>query len=195
MFVKKGAAFLSDVFLNKLEQLYASEKNVKTKIRLQCAILRKKGKSQPFIAEVTSKPVSTVSDILRRFEKRGVSGKDAIRQQGQPGKLSRTQRESLKSVVEENPRKQGLPSVIWTTKLVQYFVRKKYHVIYTLRQITNILKQLGLTLQKPRPEHIKANKELQTRFKKNLDGKLANSDVLDMRSYFWTRAPSSSNHT
>ena len=74
MYVKKGALFLSNVSLAKLETLYSKETNAKAKIRLQCAILRKKGKSQPFISEVTGKPVMSVSNTLRRFERFGVNG-------------------------------------------------------------------------------------------------------------------------
>ena len=74
VFVSRGETFLSGTSLTQLEHLYAQEKHVKAKTRLQCAILRKKGESQPFIAEVTGLPVTTVSDILRRFEHRGVKG-------------------------------------------------------------------------------------------------------------------------
>lgn len=195
MFVKRGVVFLPDVSLSELESLYSGERNAKAKIRLQCAVLRKKGKTQEFISGVTGKPLSTVSGILRRFEKKGVGAKDAVKQEGQPKKLSRVRRERLKNIVSENPRRQGLPFVVWTTKLVQYFVHKKYRIEYTLRQVANILKQLGLSLQKARPEHIKANKELQAKFKKNFDEELATFAHVDMRSYFWTNAPSSSNRT
>lgn len=195
MFVKRGVVFLPDVSLGGLESLYDFERNAKAKIRLQCAVLRKKGKTLEFISEVSGKPVSTVSGVLRRFEKKGIPAKDAVRQEGQPKKLSRVRREQLKKIVSVSPRRQKLPFVIWTTKLVQYFVQKKYQIIYTLRQVSNILKKIGLSLQKARPEHIKANKELQAKFKKNFDEELATFGHVDMRSYFWTKQPSSLNLT
>ena len=46
MFVKKGADFLPKISLKRLEKWYNQEKNVKSKIRLQCAILRKNGETQ-----------------------------------------------------------------------------------------------------------------------------------------------------
>src|SRR3989344_4927328 len=130
MFVQKGKTFLSGVSLTRLEHLYAQEANAKAKIRLQCAVLRKKGESQPFIAEVTGLPVTTVSDILRRFEERGVKGSYAIKQQGQPRKLSPRQRAQLKKLLSGSPQKQGLPFVVWTTKLVQHIVHRKFGVSY-----------------------------------------------------------------
>jgi transposase len=153
--------------------------------------LRKKGKSQPYISEVTGLPVTTISDILRRFDKRGINGCYAIKQSGQPKKLSAVQRVKLKKIILNSPLKVDLPFVIWTTKLVLYITNKMFKVEYTLRQIANILKGMGLTLQKARPEHIKTNKKLQAEFKKNFDEELKSLEKVDMRSYFWTRAHSS----
>lgn len=195
MFVEKGKGFLVGVSLERLEKLYANEQNVKAKIRLQCAVLRKKGHAQPFISEVTGKPTSTVSDILRRFEKKGLKGCYAIKQKGQPRKLSIIQRFKLKKIVSNSPLKIGLPFVKWTTKLVQYIIHKMFGIDYVPMQIHRILKSMGLTMQKPRPEHIKANKKLQAEFKKKLEGELKSLRSLDMRSYFWTKAHSASNPT
>jgi len=55
MYVARGNSFLPDFSLKNLEDKYAQEANVKAKIRLQCAVLRKKGKSMLYIAEVTGK--------------------------------------------------------------------------------------------------------------------------------------------
>lgn len=195
MFVEKGVTFLPDISLEQLEKLYTEEKHAKTKLRLQCAILRKKGKSQPFIAEVTGKPVTTVSDILRRFQQRGIAGCYAIKQKGQPRKLSAIQRMKLKRLVSQSPEKQGLPFKIWTTKLVQYIIQQLFDVTYVKMQVHRLLKSMDLSMQKARPEHIKANKKLQAEFKKNFDGELRSLGNVDMRSYFWTKAPSSLNRT
>jgi len=50
-------------------------------------------------------------------------------------------------------------------------------------------------LQKQRPEHIRANKEIQRQFKKNFDEELENLIRTDMRSSFWTKAHSNLSHT
>ena len=195
MYVKKGSEFLLNFSLEQIEKKYNEEKNAKAKIRLQCALLRKKGKNQSYISEVTSLSITTISDILRRFEKRGIDGCYAIKQKGQPKKLSAIQRTKLKRIVSKSPRKSGLPYVIWTTKLVQYIIQKEFKVDYVAMQVHRLLKSMKITLQKARPEHIKANKKLQAQFKKNFgeDSKFLGS--LDMRSYFWTRAHLSSSRT
>jgi|SRR3989344_1822526 len=190
MYVKKGNEFLPNVSLVKLEERYNSETNSKAKIRLQCAILRKKEKNQPFISEVTGLSITTISDILRRFEKRGITGCYAIKQKGQPKKLSTIQRIKLKKKILNSPLKTGLPFVIWTTKLVKYIIHKEFGIDYVTMQVHRLLKSMNLSLQKPRPEHIKANKKLQKEFKKNFDEGLKSLEKWDMRSYFWTKAPS-----
>lgn len=190
MFVEKGVAFLVNVSLKKLEEAYSSEIHAKSKLRLQCAILRKKGKSQPFISEVTGLSVTTVSDILRRFEKRGIQGCHAKKQAGQKPKLKPMQKLVLRRALSRSPEKQGLPFVIWTTKLIQYFIAKKFGVTYVLRYIRDLVSSFELSIQTPRPEHIKANKKLQAQFKKNFDDKLRDLCKQDMRSSFWTKASS-----
>lgn len=190
MFVKKGNGFLADVSLNRLEEAYVAETHAKAKLRLQCALLRKKGKSQPFISEVTELSVTTISDILRRFEKRGIQGCYAKKQAGQKPKLKPAQKLALKKALSRSPEEQGLPFVIWTTKLIQYFIEKKFGITYVLRYIRDLVSSFDMSIQTPRPEHIKANKKLQAQFKKNFDEKLRNLCKQDMRSSFWTKASS-----
>ena len=188
MYVAKGYGFLPTVSLEVLEEKYAQEKNAKAKIRLQCAILRKKGKSQPYLSEVTGLPVTTISGILRRFKNRGILGCYAIKQKGQPKKLSSQERAKLKNILSKSPETQGLPFVVWTIKLVKYFLKHQFKTEYVTMQIHRIIKELNLSLQKPRPEHLKANKKLQAQFKKNFDEELKNLCTQDMRSPILTKA-------
>lgn len=190
MYVKKGNEFLPSVSLAKLEEKYNSEINAKAKIRLQCAVLRKKGRNIPFIAGVVGKRESTVSDILRRFEKRGITGCYAIKQKGQPRRLSPKERLKLRRALSKSPQENGLPFVIWTTKLIRYYIRHTFNKEVVDRQVQRIIKSFNMSIQKPRPEHIKANKKLQAKFKKNFDEELRNLCKQDMRSPFWMKASS-----
>lgn len=195
MYVEKGNSFLPASPISEVEERYKIEKNAKAKIRLQCALLRKKGESQLYISRVTGLAVTTISDILRRFERRGIDGCYAIKQSGQPRRLSISQRIKLKRIILNSPEKAGLPFAIWTTKLVKYIMNREFGVDYVLIQVHRILKALGLSLQKARPEHLKANKKLQAEFKKKFDERLKSLENVDMRSYFWTKAHSNSSPT
>jgi len=188
MYVNKGNDFMTNVSLDVLEKNYVQEQNAKAKIRLQCAILRRKGYSQPYISEVTGLPITTISGVLRRFEKRGVSGCYAIKQKGQPKKLSLQNRMKLKRILGKSPVEQGLPFVVWTIKLVKYFIKHHFKTEYVTMQVHRLTKELELSLQKPRPEHVKANKKLQAQFKKKLDEELRNLCKQDMRSRILMKA-------
>ena len=190
MYVAKGNSFLSDFSLKEIETKYLQENNAKAKIRLQCAVLRKKGKSIPFIADVVGKRESTISDILRRFEKRSITGCYAIKQKCQPLKLSMSERLKLKKALSKSPQDNGLPFIIWTTKLVKYFIKHTFKKELVGRQVHRIVSSFNMSIQKPRPEHVKANKKLQAEFKKNFDGELRNLFRQDMRSPFWMKASS-----
>lgn len=190
MFAERGTGFLSGISTERLINLYNSEAHPKAKIRLQCAILRKKGKTESEISEATNWPIQTVSDTLKRFDKRGLDGRYAIKQKGRPAKLTANQKKQLERILTKPPIEQKLPYVVWTTKLVQYVIKKKFGVKYVIRQIDNLMRALKFSIQKPRPEHIKANKQLQQQFKKNYDLELRDLPKQDMRSSFWMRASS-----
>ena len=190
MYVKKGNEFLQNISLARLEERYNKEINGKAKIRLQCAVLRKKGKAIPFISSVVGKRESTISDILRRFEQRGITGCYATKQKGQPFKLSPMERLKLRRALSKSPQEQSLPFVIWTTKLIKYFIKHTFSKEIVERQVQRIVKTLNMSIQKPRPEHIKANKKLQAQFKKNFGEELRGLCKQDMRSPFWMKASS-----
>ena len=190
MYVKKGYEFLRNVSLAKLEDKYNQETNAKAKIRLQCAVLRKKGKAITFISSVVGKRESTISDILRRFEKKGIAGCYAVKQKGQPLKLSPRERLKLRIALSKSPQEQSLPFVIWTTKLIRYYIKHAFNKDIVERQVQRIIKSFEMSIQKPRPEHIKTNKKLQAHFKKNFDEELRGLCKQDMRSPFWMKVSS-----
>ena len=165
----KGDQFLPKTNVTELKRLYESEQKAKPKIRLLCAIHRKKGESIDEISEVTNLKRRTVHDILHRFSERGVNAKDSIKQDGRPALLTLRQRKHLVKVLERGPphNKTGL----WSTKEVMEFIRKKYGVKYTTSHVWELLKALGFSLQRPRPRHYKHPSEDDVdRFKKKLPG-------------------------
>ena len=163
----KGENFLPKVSLNQLRKAYNAEHNAKAKVRLLCAIHRKQGESTDVIMRVTDLSRSTVHDVLHRFVERGLAGKDGIKQQGRPPKLTIKQRKQLIEILEHGPayNKTGL----WTTKGVQELIRNEYGVEYTNVHVWELLQAAGFSIQRPRPRNYKApSKWKQTHFKKRL---------------------------
>ncbi len=165
----KGGGFLSGISLAKLKGLYRIEKKAKPKQRLLCAIHRKEGKSIDAIKDIMHIPKRTVHECLRRFEKRGVSAKDSIKQSGRPIRLTKQQRKELVSDLEKGPNynKSGL----WSTKDVRELLQKKYMVSFVPQHVYRMLISLGFSIQRPRKKHYKsASEEEIMQFKKKQTG-------------------------
>lgn len=180
--LQKEDKFLSGISREELKEFYKKEKKPKPKLRLLAAILRKEGKTFDDIASSIQKPKTTIHDWLHRFEDGTLKQLYDKKQSGKPSKLSKKQKEELKKVLENSPQKQGIPFVLWTTKLVQYIIIKLFDVKYELWNIRKTIKKINFSLQTPRQEHRKANKKAQEEFKKNLSQKYNITLNLDLRS-------------
>lgn len=188
--VPRGDGFLPRYTGQELIDLYRRESDSKAKIRLLAAILRKDGKTLREISGRVKHPLTTVGDWLRRMCLEGVSRRYSIKQLGRPRRLRDEEIAELRTILVQSPNEQGLPFKFWTTKLVREFIRQRYGVSYRIRQVRNMLHRMGMSCQKPRPVHIKADKKLQEGFKKTSGRMFDPSLKTDMRSYFWTKASS-----
>ena len=186
----RGESFLPDISIDDLNDLYQKENDPIAKIRLLAAILRKEGKTLEEISLMIKHPLTTVGDWLRRLHTEGISRKNNKKRYGRPRRLTNKQIEDLKPIVFRSPQEQGFPFIIWTTKLVIQLIEQLYNVSYKPLQVRRILHRLGLSCQKPRPAHRKANKRLQEEFKKISNNKLNHLLTMDTQSYFWTKASS-----
>ncbi len=134
-----------------------------------CAICRKEGGSIDDVAARVSMKRRTVHEILRRFDERGINGKDSLKKSGRPSHLTLQQRKDLARKLQRGPpnNKSGL----WTTKEVRALIQGNYGVLYTNTHVWEILKAGGFSLQKPRNRHYKsATPQTRASFKKRLAG-------------------------
>ncbi len=186
----RGESFLPNISIDELNGLYQKENDPIVKIRLLASILRREGKTLEEISSTVKRPLTTVGDWLRRLHTEGISGKDDKKRSGRPKRLTDKQIEDLKPILFKSPQEQGFPYIIWTTRLVIQLIEQLYNVSYKSLQVRRILHRLGLSCQKPRPSHRKANKQLQERFKKISGNKLNHLLTMDTQSYFWMKASS-----
>lgn len=187
VWIQNGNKFLPDISKEELKRLYNMEKDAKAKLRLLAAIQRKEGKTLDDISSYLQKPKTTIHDWLQRIEHKGLKNLYDIKQSGKPPRLSKNQLKELENILSDPPLKNGLPFVLWVTNLVQYIILKKFNKKFEVRQVRNIIKKINFTLQIPRQEHRKANKELQEDFKKKIKQKFNITLNLDSRSSVLTR--------
>lgn len=187
--LKRGPAFLSKVSMRELRSAYEKERNAKAKLRLLAAIKRKEGESIDTIATSISKPRRTVHGWLHRFEQRGLSGAEDKKQTGRPPRLKKKQLLQLMADLLKGPQACGYPEQLWSRRLVQVHVSKKFKLSYTEQHMRRLLHKLGFTCQKPRQRHYKAApKRSQEHFKKRFVDSSENTKRADSRSAVWTRA-------
>ncbi len=153
----KGNKFLPNISLKKIQKMYDQEKNAKSKLRLLSALHRKQGKSIDEIAYLLSKSRRTIHGWLTRFEKRGISGKDSIKQSGRPAIMTLTQRKNLVKDLERGPPHNI--SGLWSTKELKVLLKRKYHVEFVNQHVWRMLVSLGFSMQRPRKQHYKKPSE------------------------------------
>ena len=179
----KGNTFLPTISLKKIQKMYDKEKNAKSKLRLLSAVHRKRGKSIDEIASLLSKPRRTIHGWLTRFQKRGIGGKDSIKQSGRPATLTLTQRKNLVKDLERGPPHNI--SGLWSTKELRDLLKRKYRVEFVNQHVWRMLVSLGFSMQRPRKQHYqKPNEEEIALFKKKPDEK---QNITVRKGLLWAR--------
>lgn len=108
--------------------------------------LREMGKSQSEIRDIVQISQSSVSRVLQQFSN---EGKVEVKSQpGRPCRLSDVEQSELKSIVELGSVNYGFEGEYWTNKRLVLVIREKFGKSYQERQISTIMKKLGLSKQK-----------------------------------------------
>lgn len=165
----------------KLETLYRQETQARPKLRLLCALHRKKGNSMDQIADILHMSRYTVHKYLWRFEEKGLAAKDTVKQQGRKPVLTPQQRQKLVRELEKGPphNRTGL----WDTKQVRELIHKKFKVCFVPQHVWRILIACGFSVQRARPRHYKtASKEEIKAFKKKPGD---SSDTIERKVLSW----------
>ena len=169
----KGTAFLPDISEQQLRELSRREKLRKPQLRLLAALRRKQGWTLERIAASLEQPLMTIHGWLTRLHRRGIEGLHDRKQTGRPAQLTLAQKRQLIKDLERGPPHNS--SGLWTTKLVQDLLRRKYRVVFVKQHVWRMLDQLGFALLRPRKQHhLRASDEEMARFKKKRDAWCAN---------------------
>jgi transposase len=182
--IPKGSEYLPNKTLDELVKLYKCEKDSKACLRLLSAIHRKKGLTVQKISEMLMIPISTVSDNLRRLSNNFDDLYDK-RNQRRPPKLTANEYQKLINALNDPPNESGYPATIWTTKMINHYIKSNFNKSYTTHGVRKLLHRANFVRLKPRPYHLKGNKKQQEQFKKNYPGSLMNICKMDSRSSFW----------
>jgi transposase len=109
---------------------------------------------------------STVYKWVKEFRENGAASFAVKKATGRPRRLSDNQMAQLRSlIIGREPRQLQLDFALWTRKLVREVIRGKFGITYTLPAVGTILRDLGLSPQRPLVRAYEQNPELVRRWK------------------------------
>ena len=86
-------------------------------------------------------------DRIRRA--RGIAGLKGSKPTGAPRKLTLEQRQQIPDLLTQPPRHYQLQGWLWTSKLVSMLIEQRFGVRYHHDHVSCLLRQLGLSYQRP----------------------------------------------
>ncbi len=117
--------------------------------RLRAWELKQKGWSQREIARALGVTQGAVSQWMKRAREGGVEGLRKRTSPGAPPRLSENQRVQLKELLAQGAPAHGFRGDVWTCARVAKMIRKEFGVSYHPAHVSRLVRQLGLSLQKP----------------------------------------------
>jgi transposase len=118
-------------------------------IRMQAVALDEQGLSADEIAEVLDRSQRTVEKWLYIAREQGVEGLRAKPHAGATPRLSAEQRDDLRQRLIAGARAAGYDTDLWTRPRVRELIQKVYGVAYHVCYLTDLLRDLGFSCQKP----------------------------------------------
>mgnify|MGYP000008677480 CR=1 FL=1 len=95
---------------------------------------------------------------LKEWNENGLDGLKPKYRSGRPPKLSKEQKDELKSILKNRDD--------WTTKEVRELIKERFGIEYSLRHVSRILKSLGMKYGKPYQHDYRKPKNAKDEFKK-----------------------------
>jgi len=158
---------LEEISTEDLQNALDNVEGKKPTQRLLAAIAYKNGVPQIELAEWYGVERKTIYNWLTRLdtdESLEQAVTDAHRS-GRKRKLSETEQEQFEATVHESPEEVGLDAPAWTPALVQHYLEETYDVEYSLPSCRRLLKEAGLSYQKPRRTAAEADADEQETFR------------------------------
>ena len=157
---------LDDISVEELQDALANVDGNKPTQRLLAAIAHKNGVTQTELAEWHDTGRRTIYSWLNRLDtdeplEQAVT--DAHRS-GRKRKLSEKQQQEFEQTVHESPQEIGYDAPAWTPALVGEFLEETYDVEYSLPSCRRLLKEAGLSYQKPRRTAAESDEDDQEAF-------------------------------
>ncbi|WIV66826.1 IS630 family transposase [Natrialbaceae archaeon AArc-T1-2] len=170
---------LDDISVEELHDALDNVEGRKPTQRLLAAIAYKNGVTQTELAEWHNTGRRTIYSWLKRLdtdESLEQAVTDAHRS-GRKRKLSEKEQQEFEETVHRSPEEVGFDAPAWTPALVQQHLAETYDVEYSIPSCRRLLKEAGLSFQKPRRTAAESDAEDQETFREELKKKRREMDA------------------
>ncbi len=166
--------------LKELDSAFKKSKNTKERNRIQVIRLLAKGYSHSQVTEITELKPPTITELVGKYNKRGITALLLAKHPKNNTKLSTEQKEEIKELLSDDtktPSSLGLGEDLrfWSTPLLKIWVRNKYNIEFkSERSYHRLFQYCGFSFHKPakidRKKDSNKRKEFVISAKKRLDG-------------------------
>jgi len=158
-----------EVVKKKIQAYFTGNEEARFIHRLHGVLLfsEKEDESCDSIGALFGNSPRTVSNWIKRINRTGdLESLRSRKQPGRPPRLSESQRQELKVVLQESPEKHGIAINIWDGKSLSAYIEMKYGIIMKTRTCQRLFHQLGFSLKRARPVVARADEEKKIESKK-----------------------------
>ncbi len=133
----------------ELVDRFEATDDAETRIRYQMLLLLAAGHTPAAVAAVVRRSPDTVRRVLRRYQAAGPAGVPRRRPPGRPGGAPAAWWAELERVAELGPRSVGVPSAVWTTRLLADYLAGPTGHRAAIETVRLALHRLGFVCKRP----------------------------------------------
>jgi transposase len=133
----------------ELERRFDGAREAETRTRYQMLLLLATGRTVAEVAALTRRGATTVRRVVRRYLTAGPDGVPYRPRPGQPPRFTPAWLAELERVVELDPRAVGVPSAVWTTRLLADYLAEQTGYRAVIETVRLALHRLGFVCKRP----------------------------------------------
>ena len=136
--------------------------------RLHAVLLNHDGRTSGEITEIMKSSLARVSLWLKNYEQFGFEGLLEGYRPGRPAELTDEQRLVLCDIIDSGPVAYGYLAGVWTSPMVARVISEEFGVSYHPGHVRKLLERLGFSVQAPKRDLARADKEAQDRWHRHV---------------------------
>jgi len=140
---------LDDAARQAVAARFEQRRDAETRLRSQMILLAADGRTAPRIAPLVRRSRATVERVLGRSLREGIDGVPRRRRPGRPSPAPPPWAGALARVIELDPHAVGVPSAVWTLRLLRDYLARVGGHRTSLETVRQALRRLGYRCKRP----------------------------------------------